>query len=297
MGISNQKGDYKFEVPKLRLTFFCLTHFLARKKIMKCAKIFVVMLVVAFLSCGFAVTASASYLNDSWDFGDINGGYQTSSYPSDNLGDVYAQMSANIGGQHKIDGSNISFLPDYQYSFDKNGNVTSKTIRGYQVEAYISGRITAPLTTADVGDQSQSNQFNARGIDLYENSWIDTYKSYGYSDPGGYELFSHAGSSIYILNFVVQSANGRYNEYTYNNGGGLGMGVVPAAGGVVDTTTYFNYNVTWYGDFVPGTLSSGFVAPAMITSTNAVPEPSTFVLMAVGATVGLGVYLRRSKRS
>jgi len=252
------------------------------------SKMTVVMLaLVALIVCS---SASASSLSDNWDFGDINGGYQTSSYPNYNGTGTYAQMSAYIGGQHKIDNCSVSFSPDYWYNYDDNGNFVSKTLQGYRVSEYISGRITVPLTLSDLGDQNQSNSFNARGLSLSENSWLNTYKSYySYTDAGAgdkYELFSQAGSNINILNFDVRYAYGNYNEYTYGDGGG-GMGIVGIG---QDNTTYFNYNVTWYGDFAPGTLLSGMTAPTLGSS---VPEPATMAMLAFGA---MSVIVRRRRR-
>lgn len=206
-----------------------------------------------------------SGLGDYFDLGDINGGYSTSSNTDD--GKTSTQLYAQIGGQHKITNSSISFYPYYWYTYDDTG-IVSKTQNGYQICAYISGIISEPLTLADIGSMSQYNSFNARGISIGEGSWINTYKS---SDKDGtYEIFSNAGSNMNISNFVVTSASGYYNEYTWGE----------------ENPTCFNYNVSWYGDFTPGTLPSGMVAPSLGCS---VPEPGMWYLI-LTALSGLGVW-------
>ena len=87
-----------------------------------------------------------------------------------------------------------------------------------------------------------------------------------------------------INNFDVSNADGNYNEYTYQ--------VYGAPSGTTETD--FTYNVDWYGNFKPGTLSTNFVAPAMAISVSSVPEPSAFALLAAGF-VGIGVAAWRKR--
>ena len=237
-----------------------------------------------------ASEAFGGSLSNSFDMGDISGGFNTSSYP--NWGDpgTYAQLSAYIGGQHKINNCGVSMYPQYWYEYDDKGHFLSRTQHGYQVNAYISGEITTSLTLTDIGNQNQSNQFSARGLSISESSNISVYKAF--DSEQAQPLYSWANASASILDFVVQSANGYYNEWSSD--GGIGIGVVVAdAGHVIDPVTYFNYNVTWYGDFVPGTLGNGFVAPTM---TSSVPEPSTLGLLATFVTVGIATYIWRRRK-
>jgi len=219
------------------------------------------------------------------------------------MGDIWASygtegggtetyLYSNLGGSHNIRNTGVSIYPEYWYTYDNDGNFVSKTQHGYAVNAYVSGLITASPTLADVGNRSQSNQFNARGINLYENVNAWTYKSYQNYDNNGigigpYELFSNASTSVTLSNFSVSYANGWYNEYTHGDYGGLGSAM--AAGG---QDTYFNYSVTWHGDFLPGTVPSGFVAPAISADVSAVPEPSVWAMLFSGV-IGVAVAIRR----
>lgn len=257
-----------------------------------------ICLLAFFAICLFAgmVSAGTINLNDSFDLGDINGGYNTT---NPNANSQYANLAANVGGQHKIDNASISIYPDYWYTYDDKGNFVSRTVHGYVVNASFFGEITSTLNDWDIGYQNQSNRFNARGIDFSQNSYSDVYKDYysytGSGDGDKYTLFSQAGVSMSILNFNVQSAYGNYNEWTWNGGGGMGAGIVPDAGGPIgDSITDFNYSVNWYGDFLPGTTPSGFVAPAMVTNVGqAVPEPSTWAMLLSAALGGILMIHRR----
>lgn len=229
----------------------------------------VVVFVLAMV-LGFSGTNQAfgEYLSDSFDVGYIHGGYSTSSYPDYYGKGTYAQLSANIGGQHRINDATVTINPNYWYTFDNNGDVISRVLHGYIVSAWMYGEISAPLTVVDIGSHGQSNNFNANRISFAENTWINTYQ-----DDNG-ELFSNANVYASVLNFDVQSANGYYSEYTMGDGGigGGGMGIKAANAadgpGDSDAHTYFNYNVTWYGNFVP------------------VPEPGT-IAMIVSVILGL----------
>ena len=224
-------------------------------------------------------------LSDFWNIGDIHGGYQTSVYMSN------VHLYANLGGQHKIDNSSISISPNYWYTYDEGQQ--TKVQNGYQIYANFSGTIGDPLSLSDVGHRSQSNTFDARGIRFYENSWLSAYKSYSKYDQfgngiGDYELLGEAGASISLDNFQVTSANGRYSEYTWDPIHGYG-------GPGPDSITLFNYNVTWYGDFVPGTVTPGFTAPVLGASVSAapVPEPTTLGLIGTGLLAIAGFIWRR----
>ena len=228
---------------------------------------------------GFTTSASAagggnvtSNLSDSFDLGDIRGGYDTSVFTNSSTlstTDLYAYVDTS----HKVDNSSLMFFPNYDYVWDNNGNPISRTLDGYRVQMSMQGRISSSLTLADTGSLTQSNLFNARGLVLSENSWSNVW-----DEPIPYGgLTADVGSEIEISNFKVQSAGGYYNEYTYND---------------PNPTTYFQYNVTWSGDFLPGTLTSGFVAPAMETSVSSVPEPSTWALLLAGLG-GVLMYRRR----
>jgi hypothetical protein len=245
-------------------------------------------MVILLLGAFGASEAFGGSLSNSFNMGDISGGFNTSSYP--NWGDpgTYAQLSAYIGGQHKINNCGVSMYPQYWYEYDDKGHFLSKTQHGYQVSAYISGEITGSLTLADIGNQNQSNQFLARGLSINESSNISVYKTFDSEQTQ--PLYSWANASANILDFVVESANGHYNEWS-----NIGIGVVVAAAGpVIDPVTYFNYNVTWYGDFVPGTLSNDFVAPTM---TSSVPEPSTLVLLVSLGIAGIALSIWRRRKA
>jgi hypothetical protein len=166
--------------------------------------------------------------------------------------------------------------PNYSYLFDGNGNLVSKVQNGYIINAYIGGEITTPLTVSDITSLNQTNRFNARGLDISENSWINVYDVS--NKDGSPLLYSNAGSSISILNFAVHSANGNYNEFMSGNDG-------------LNDITYFGYNVTWYGDFVSGSVPSGITAPSMATS---VPEPGTMVMIAtLGIVAAFGIWRKK----
>ncbi|MCX6721043.1 MAG: PEP-CTERM sorting domain-containing protein [Candidatus Staskawiczbacteria bacterium] len=247
-------------------------------------------ILLAMLLFGVLATmAKGGSLSNSFDLGDISGGFNTSSYPDWSGSGTYAQLSAYVGGQHKINNCGVSMYPQYWYEYDDSGHFVSKTQHGYQVSAYISGEITGSLSLSDIGSQSQGNSFSARGLSISESSGISVYRAY--DSEQSQPFYSWANASASILNFVVQSAYGHYDEWLSD--GGIGKGAIVAdAGPVVNSATYFDYSVTWYGDFVPGTLGKGFVAPAM---TSSVPEPSTMVLL-VAAVIGLLVYAWRRKR-
>lgn len=242
-----------------------------------------VVFVVLFGSSAFA----GSGLSDSWDLGDINASYGTNTYSyvdsGTGLTKNYTTMFANLGGTHEIDGAYVSFNPNYIYSIDPVTNKLNRTQQGYVISELVWGEISSPLTTADICNLSQSNSFNARGIDLSENSWMSVYQNDN-------SLYANAGLNITLGNFNVNYAQGNYNEYTY---GGLGAGMA-GAGGTTDMT-YYNWSVSWHGDFAPGTLPSGMIAPS---STSSVPEPGTFALAFIGlSSVGFVAYRRRKNRS
>lgn len=228
-------------------------------------------------AAGILIGQTPASLSNNWDMGDIRGGYQTSVYASIGGSGFQTSMNAWLGTTHKIDQVSVSFNPQYQYVWDNNGNMISRSLDGYSAYVSFYGRITSAPTAT--GDQSQSNQFNARGINLYENASTDIYPEW----PDNV-LFSNGNGSISIRNFNVTSANGWYEEYTYQTGG---------PGGVDPGETDFNYTVNWYGDFVAGSLTSGFVAPAMAMSVTPVPEPATMAFLAIGGLALVGRRLRR----
>lgn len=254
-----------------------------------CALAVFTAMVILLLGVFGASEAFGVSLSNSFDMGDISGGFNTSSYSNWGSPGTYAQLSAYIGGQHKINNCGVSMYPQYWYTYDDTGHFISKIQHGYQVSAYISGEITTPLTLADIGSQNQNNHFSARGLSINESSGISVYKALDSEQTQ--PLCSWANASASILDFVVQSANGYYNEWSSD--GGIGIGVVVAASPVIDPVTYFNYNVTWYGDFLPGTLSNGFVAPTM---TSSVPEPSTLVLLASFGIAGIVLSIWRRRK-
>lgn len=237
--------------------------------------VFAAMVIVLIASGAFgAGGGEMAGLNNRFDLGDISAGYDT--YWNDGNVNLYAYLN----GQHKITSSSVSFYPNYWYTYDDQWNVASKTLHGYVVSANISGEITTSLALSDVGSHSQFNSLNARGISLNENTWLGVYKSNS-------DLTAHASSSVSISNFDVSNANGWYNEYSYDGfKGGADVS------GVVGKPTYFSYSVSWYGDFLPGTVPDGFVAPAMSVSTEPVPEPSTWAMLFSGV-IGVAVAIRR----
>jgi len=247
------------------------------------------MCVVTFGAFGVQ-SASASNLGNSWDFGDISGAYWTSSETSTDYAGTFTwtQLGSNINCQHKIDSVNATFSPRYTYTYDDHGNYVGKTQNGYQVEERISGYISSSLTAADLPlNQYQQSQFNARGLYLSEFTGLFGYNSSG--DVNAPDIREQGDVNIALRNFVVDYAYSNYNEYDWSYGGG--KGIVVAGSGDNDPITYFDYNVTWYGDFTPGTLANSFMAPAMMTS---VPEPATMALLAAGF---VGLIVRRKKQS
>jgi len=226
-------------------------------------------------------TATApTQLSQNFDLGDINGGYSTYYYPDYYSGKMHANLVMYLGGQHVIDSTSINMYPNYQYKFDDKGNFVSKVLDGYNVNASVSGSISKLLTTADIGYGTQSNRFDARGLNIEEYSYWQVSADYG---PAS--LQSSAGSSINILNFMVENAYGNYDEYSYSS----------YPNGTSDPNTYFSYNVTWRGDFMPGTVASGFTMnpmSTMVASSQPVPEPSTMAMLLVA---GLGVVAWRKK--
>lgn len=255
--------------------------------------LFVLALVQPAFAAGWVPSTS---LSDSWDLGDIMGSFWTSQEDcvrSDGTHFLWTQLGTNINGVHKIDTATANFAPYYWYIIDPSGNLVREQ-HGYRVNEYISGRISTTLTAADLGNFYQQIDINARGLHLSEFSAITCYNGYWDSDTP--EIRAQGGSNVALENFQVTEAYGSYNEWTYTDGGGLGA--IPAAGGVVgDPVTYFNYNVTWHGDFVPGTLPSGFVVPSMEVSVAGVPEPSSILLFGgavLGSAVG-GLVWRRKR--
>ena len=124
----------------------------------------VLAMFVVSVSSAFAAGGGVdqTWLNSSFDLGDINGGFQTSS------SDKGTSLYANIGGLNKITNANISLYPHYFYSYDADWNQISRTLDGYEIQASFGGYIM-PLTTNDIGYQSQSSSFNARGIYIYQS--------------------------------------------------------------------------------------------------------------------------------
>ena len=248
---------------------------------MKNVRLSVVALIVA-LFC-LVSSAFAGYLTDNFDLGDIEGGYSTQVSPNYSGTGSTSYLYMYVNGQDKIQNSGVSFYPMYNDVFDpSSGSLISQTITGYSVNAYVMGHVTS-RASSDASSLNQSNSFNARGLVLSENSWLDCYSPFNNGDLSANGLFAEAGSNLNISNFQVTNANGNYNEFSF-----------PAGMGLPDTT-YFQYNVSWQGNFAPGTLAPNFVAPAMSVSTEAVPEPSTFVLLGVGA-LGLGIAYWRKRR-
>jgi hypothetical protein len=251
---------------------------------------FFVLAFVVFFVAGVAFGAGGggggfgnSYMSDRIDLGDIWMGYNTETYPSyKNGGSTWTSMSASLGGEHKINSTGISISPYYWYDYDEAGHYVGKTQHGYSVSAYFSGLISSTLTDADVGNRHQNNSFNARGLRIDEHSSVQVYKSYhDWSNPSaGYDLLSSSYSGLSALNFNVSDASGSYYEWTPDYDPG------------VQEPTYFSYNVIWHGDFSPGTLSSGFVAPMLATEVAPVPEPSTWVLV---AAAGGGLLMLRRR--
>ena len=243
---------------------------------------------VAVVLFGFVSSASAagwdytSNLHDSFDLGDIRGGYDTAVITTNGTPPA-TDLYAYIGGTHKVKNCGVLFHPNYDYVWDDNGNVISQTLDGYRIQMDMDGTISSSLTLTDVGSLNQTNVFNARGLVLSENSWSNVWSN---DIPVG--LVSDAGSEIRISNFKVQNAGGDYHEYT--------EGVYDQNGNVVSTQTCFQYNGRWSGDFLSGTLPKGFVVPAL-SVTASVPEPPTLVLLLVAAVLLLEVkdYLDRQK--
>jgi hypothetical protein len=238
------------------------------------------MLIVALLVSFVSVPAMADYLSNSWDIGNIRGGYSTSTYTvSDGNGTTknYTQLTADIGSQCKITSCSASLSPNWQYVFDDDGNIVSRTQDGYWVNEYFHGMISTPLSLSDVGYQSMYVSFDARGINFSESVYLNCYNK---AEPGDVpDLYANAGAYINISNFDVRQATGRYQEYD-----DVGPGY---------EITRFYYNVQWLGDFAPGSAPSGFVVPATGTS---VPEPGTFALAGIGliSCVG-GAFLRKRR--
>jgi hypothetical protein len=231
------------------------------------------VLSILFVTSAFgAGGGSGTTLSDEFNLGDIRGYYSTSSY-SGTDGTLYASFGGYLEGEHKINNASLSFQPNWWYSQDENGDLVKKQ-KGYLVSMYVGGVITTPLTLSDLGDRGQSSRFTARGIDISENTYINTFKQYGTD-----ELLSGAGSSINIMNFAFTSAQGNYNEHTYG-GGDSGK----------DLATSFNWQVICYGDFLPGKGPT----IAFTGMTTSVPEP-TSICMLLGLAIFGGVIFWRKR--
>lgn len=236
----------------------------------------------------FTGTVPSGSLSNYWNLGDINGGYDTT------MDHEYTQLSAYLGGTHKIQSSSISLYPDYNYVWDNNGNVLSKNILGYVVSAHFSGNLDANLMDQDIGSRSQQNRFNARGINTNQSSYLNVYKSYGKYDElgngyGEHDLICNSGANMSLQNFQVTWADGNYSEYKGNYD-------IPE----MEPTTWFNYNVTWHGKFssekpIFGFSTLGLSAPSIgvTVSVVPVPEPGTWALLLTSGLVGLGLCIKR----
>lgn len=244
------------------------------------------ILLVVGLVCFAGSSAMGGWLNNNFDLGDIGGGYNTGSYSVGN-DSTMTSMSAYInGGHYKIDSAGVSIYPNFDYAYNDHGDIVSQTLDGYRIDAYIQGEISTQITPADQNIQSQNNSFNARGLNISEQVWM-AVEVYQTSPNGGLQFSSYANVSLNVQDFHVNYANGNYVENTWG-----GLGASPDAGGLTNITD-FNYNVVWYGDFLPGhgPISS---FSGMRTS---VPEPGTFALLGIGLVGGLAIYRRRRSRN
>lgn len=218
---------------------------------------------------GTPTTVQSGNMSQQFDLGDIHGGYSTNMYENN------VSLNANIGGQHKIDNVGVSFSPQYWYNYEPDGTYM-RTQHGYAISMNLSGRIL-PLNISDLGSQSNSNSFNARGVNITENTNLDVYQ---WANNGSNPLEAGAQCYVGISNFAITSANGNYNEWTYTLDTDDPIKPSPV--------TAFSYNVIWYGDFLPGMGPSGFT-PNMSSS---VPEPATMSLLALGT---MGIIARRKR--
>lgn len=213
-------------------------------------------------------------MSNSWDLGDIRGSYWTSYYDYTNSSGsfLWTQLGANLSGSHKIDSVSVYFQPYYIYNWD--GDKISRTQDGYEVREYFSGNLSDQLTTADLGGQYQQNEIDARGLYISESTGMFGYNNG--KDPSKPEITLQGDANVAIKNFVADYAYGKYEEWNSN--------------GLDTTKTSFGYNVYWRGDFLPGTLPAGMVAPDMSVS---VPEPSVLCMIGFAAICGVIVWRRK----
>lgn len=243
--------------------------------------VLVVAMIYLFVCVDSTRAAGGIGLSDHWDLGDINGGYSTSYYTWGT--EQQASMYANLGGNHGIDGITVFFGPNWSFRVNPDGT-WERVQDGYRMNASFWGNITNPLTSDRVGYNSQSDRFDARGIilDLFASTDI-----YNFDGDMGLELQAYGSASFNINNFKVNSASGNYREWNYTDDEGNA------------TPTYFDYNIQWQGDFLPGTVPAGMMIPEMsamaVSSAAQTPEPSAFALIASGA-FGLAVVVWRRKR-
>lgn len=225
----------------------------------------VLALVLVVLAVVGAHPARAANFSNYINVGETNCGYSVYTYGNQ------VQISASVGGPYQFDNAQTDVYPNYWYTYDPNTGTYSSTQHGYMAEVYLSGRV-APLDANNIGNYYASNSFNTHGINVQESTSENIYVEWTGL------LHDDASADVTISNFEMTSANGYYNEYTYpySDGGGEGMGAVPAAGiSPGDDVTYWYYRVTMYGD-IP----------------SQVPEPATMALIAFGA-VGLIFRKRR----
>lgn len=258
----------------------------------------VITLALVLLFGATDARAAGGYLgqsyDDRWDFGDVGGGYHTSSYMSYN-GKVYADLYAYLWSDYKIKGVNISLYPEYYVSWDEGSGVYKRTFKCYEVDANFYGEI-APLTLADSTSYSHNNQVNIprRGIDLSQNVYLDTYK-----DSYLGQMRSDAGASLCLLNFMSSYANGQYKEFegtewVYSEADDSWISKP-------DGHTYFEYDVSWHGNFKNGQLPEGYILPDSGFGVNIqaaeTPEPGTLAMLSIGTLCGVGAWWRRWRRA
>lgn len=213
-----------------------------------------VMSVMAIPVFGSVIGATNQNLSESWDLGDIRGGWSQYTYQDGT--NSYTSLAASVFGDHKITNVSINLSPYYWYDYQDG----TQHLSGYQVNAYFNGLILSdPLTQGDLGNWGGSNLFDARGLYISEYAATGVFST-GLDPEDGFLAFANASATI--RNFNANNAQGRYTENTYED------------------ATYFSYNITWYGNFAEGSTPAGLKVPMMTASAAApVPEPSGIAML------------------